>query len=256
MAVGQLAEAAQEGGRRGHVATLTLHRLDDEGRRPGRRHDRREEPLEMVERGRAGGLRVTAEVAVGMREGRDVHVRQERVVAGAVVEAGAGDAEGAVGAPVEGAVEGDDVRPTGRPAGQLDGPVHDLRAGVAEVDRVEALGHLLDQHLRQARHRLQVPETVADVEQAVDLRVDGRIDPGVGVAEGRHGDAVGEVEVAAAVGVVEPVALAAHPGPLEVATQDGRERGQGAVTDGRAGVGHGPSIRGARANRLGPGRRG
>ena len=91
--VGQLAQAAQEGSRGGHVAALALHRLDDEGGRARRRHDRGEEPLEVVQGGGAGGLLVAPEVAVGVRERRDVDVRQQRVVAGAVVEAGGGDAD-------------------------------------------------------------------------------------------------------------------------------------------------------------------
>ena len=64
------------------------------------------------------------------------------------------------------------VRPVAA-AGHLDGAVDDLRPGVAEVDRVERSGQLGDQHLREARDRIEVAEAVADVDELVDLRVDG-----------------------------------------------------------------------------------
>ena len=50
-------------------------------------------------------------------------------------------------------------------------------------------------------------------------------DPRMGVAQRRDRDAVREVEVRLAVGVVQPVALAVAPLALEVAAEDGRQVG-------------------------------
>ena len=72
------------------------------------------------------------------------------------------------------------------------------------------------------------------MEQTVDLGVDGRADPRVRVAQDGHGEAVGEVEVAAAVGVVQAMALAAGPGALEVAAERRATACVGAVLEGRA----------------------
>ena len=72
---GQLAQAAQEGGRCGDVATLTLHWLDDERGRPGRLDLLGEEPLEMLEADGTGPLLIAVEIAIGVRERRDVHAR-------------------------------------------------------------------------------------------------------------------------------------------------------------------------------------
>ena len=68
------------------------------------------------------------------------------------------------------------------------------------------------------------PDRVDRADQPIDLGVDGGSDPRVGVAEGRDGDPVGEVEVGPAVRVEQAVALAVAPRPLEIAPEDGGQR--------------------------------
>ena len=113
-------------------------------------------------------------------------------------------------------------RPVTRRASLSDG-FDRLRAGVREEDRVERVGHRLGDHLGQAADGLEIAQRVADVEELVDLLVDGLRHGRVVMAERRGGDAVREIEVAPARGVDQLVALAAIPGTLEVAAEDRRE---------------------------------
>jgi ParB family chromosome partitioning protein len=115
-------------------------------------------------------------------------------------------AQRAVRAPVEGAVDRDDVAALAGLAGALDRGLDRLGAAVGEEDapaerpRAEPLG--------QAGHRLGVEE-VADVEQPARLLAHGGDDGRVAVPDARHADAGEEVEVLVAVRVPQPRALAA-----------------------------------------------
>src|SRR4029079_16875589 len=75
----------------------------------------------------------------------------------------------------------------------------------------------------QARDGLEVAEAVADVEQLRGLVLDRGGHVRMRVPEDRDRDSGREVEVCLAVGVVQPVALASDPRPLEVAGHHRRE---------------------------------
>ena len=66
-------------------------------------------------------------------------------------------------------------------------------------------------------------ERIDRTDQPVHLRVDRGRHPWVDVAQRRDGDAVGEVEIGAPVGVEQAMALAVAPLTLEIAPQHGRE---------------------------------
>ena len=91
-------------------------------------------------------------------------------------------------------------RPVTRRA-SLSARVDRLRAGVQEHHRVERLRERRRELVRQAGDRLGEADRRDRADQPVDLGVDGRGHPRVGVAQRRDGDAVGEVEVGRAVGV-------------------------------------------------------
>ena len=129
---------------------------------------------------------------------------------------------------MEGAAERDDPGPARHAAGELQRSVDRLRPGVQEHHRVERLGERLDQRVREPRDRLGEAERVDRPDEAVDLGVDRRVDPRMGMAEGRDRDAVGEVEVGVPVGVEQAMALAVAPLALEVAAR-------GSASDGARG---------------------
>ena len=120
-------------------------------------------------------------------------------------------------------MEGDDPGPSGDAAGELQRAVDRLRARVQEHDRVDRVGQRLGEHPGERHDRLAVADGAGRADQPVGLGVDRGGDPRVGVAEGRDGDPVREVEIGAAGRVEEAMALAVVPAPLEVAAQDRRE---------------------------------
>ena len=91
--------------------------------------------------------------------------------------------------------------------------------------------------VRQARDRLGVADRAGRPDQPVDLGVDRGGDRRVVVAEGGDGDPVGEVEVRLAGRVVQAMALAVAPAPLEVAAEDRRDVGRRVRRRGFEGLG-------------------
>ena len=136
-----------------------------------------------------------------------VDARQHRPETGVVLGLGGRQRNGAVGAAVEGAQEGDQVLAPGGEAGQLDGALDRLGAGVAQEDPALLL------HRRDAGQlgaRLGVDREVevgAVVDQLAGLLLDRAHDVGVAVAGGGHGDAGVEVEEQVAVDVLDHAAL-------------------------------------------------
>ena len=119
--VADLAQALEEAVLGDDVAALALDRLDDDRRDLVGRGELVEqdlvEPLEVLD--------------PAVRRVEDA--RQERPEAGVVLRLRGGQRDRAVRPAVERAEEGDDVRPVGRVAGELDRGLDDLGAGVAEV---------------------------------------------------------------------------------------------------------------------------
>jgi hypothetical protein len=103
---------------------------------------------------------------------------------------------------VEAALEGDDPRPMGVVAGQLDGTLDRLGAGVRD-EHACRLGERRDPG--KALHQLEVARLVevgrGDVDEPIGLLLDGRDDLGMRVAGRADRDAGGEVEEAVAVDV-------------------------------------------------------
>ena len=124
---------------------------------------------------------------------------------------------------MEAAAERDDPGPAGDPPGELERAIDGFRAGVQEQDGVERVGKRGRDLRREARDRLGEADRRDRSDEPVDLRVDRRGHPGMGVAQGGDGDAVGEIEVGLAVGVDEAMALPVAPFTLEIAAQDGRQ---------------------------------
>ncbi len=111
---------------------------------------------------------------------------------------------------MEGAEEGDDVLAAGVVAGEFEGALDGLGAGVAEVDAVRA-GHGCDvaEALGEAGHAFVVEVGAAHVDELGGLGLGGGDDLGVAVAGGGDGDAGGEVEELVAVDVDDAGAAAA-----------------------------------------------
>ncbi len=221
--IGQASQALEEARRRRTVAALALDGLDEDGCHVLWRDLVGEVGFERREAGVGGRVLVALEVAVDVREGRQVDARQERLVAMAVVGVRAGDAGRPERPAVEAAAEGDDARPTGHPTSHLEGALDGLRARVEEEDRIERVGHLGRDHLGQTVDRLGEADRARRRDEAVDLRVDGGGDGGMMVPERRDGDAVGEVEIRPAFDVEQAMPLAMAPGALEIAAQDRRQ---------------------------------
>ncbi len=144
------------------------------------------------------GFHAVEVVGVGVAEALG---KGEEIVVEHVLPSGG---EGGDGAAVEGLVEGDDSPPSlavlvkGVLAGQLDQALVALRAGVGE----EHVGHARfpAQPLRGLHIGLSV-EQIGDVSQLACLLGDGVHPALVGVAQGAHADAGGEVDVFPALGV-------------------------------------------------------
>jgi len=120
---------------------------------------------------------------------------------------------------VEAVLEGDDLEgaalvqlpPLSR---QLDGALVGLRAGVGEKDAVER-GMRRQQFRQRQRGRVEIGR--ARIDQTLRLPRQRVLHGRVAMAEGIHRPALDEIEVALAVGVDEPGALAVHhdeAGPL------------------------------------------
>ena len=86
MAVAEEPHLAQERRRRLDVAALALDRLDHHARHLGRRDLGRQDGVETGEGGLGREVLVAPELVVGVRVGRQVDARQDRLVAGPVVE--------------------------------------------------------------------------------------------------------------------------------------------------------------------------
>ena len=113
---------------------------------------------------------------------------------------------------MEGVVEDDDRRPSGRDAGDLDGVLDRLGARVQEHRLLvgATAGRELGEPAADVDVRLVHPDHEALVQVPVDLRVDRLDDGGQRVAEVRAAEPAGEVDVLAPVGVPDPRALGAR----------------------------------------------
>ncbi len=202
MLVGEAAEVVEEVPPCRVVATLTLHRLDEETRDLLGAHLMGEHLVEL-EDGPLGGLLERHLPAERMRIGRHEHRAHQRVVALAVLRL-----RGRVGdrphrAAVEAAAEHDDALAAARLAGQLDRRLDGLGARVHEEERVDAVGRHGAEPFSDADEGF-VEEDAARMPQAVELVEDRLLDGRRLMSEVRDGDAAGEVEVALAGGVGDP----------------------------------------------------
>ena len=193
------------------------------GRDRARRDRRREEVAERGQRAGGRGVVVAAEVSIGRRERGQVDTREQRLVAGPVVQRRARDRCRAQRPAVETALEGDDPGPARDATGELEGRLDRLRAGVEEEHRVERLRHRRGDLLGETGDGLGEAHGPGRPDESVDLGVDRGRHGRVVVAEHGDRDAVREVEIGLAIGVVQPVALAVTPLALEVATEDRRD---------------------------------
>ena len=126
---------------------------------------------------------------------------------------------------MEPATERDDARPTRDPARKLERAVDRLGTGVEEHHRVERLGESRGQRLGESGDGLSKADRVDRADQLVDLRVDRGRDGRMHVAERRDRDPVREIQVGLPAHVVEAMALAVAPLPLEIAAENGRQVG-------------------------------
>ena len=174
-------------------------------------------------------------VVDGGLERRHVVVRHEGDVAGQRLERLAvgglgGECERTHRAAVERALRRDDPGAAGA-AGQLEGGLVGLRAGVAEEDaRVVAPAEEGDQALGE-RHLRLGGEEVGDVAEGRELGRHRLHQRGVRVAEGVDGDAGQQVDVLLAVGVPDVGALSPHEGEGR-RTEGVHDRAGVAVLDG------------------------
>ena len=129
-------------------------------------------------------LLVAVEVRVGDRVRREVDARQQRLVAGPVVEVRGRHARRPERPAVEPAAEGDDPGPAGDPPRELERAVDGLGAGVQEHHRVERRPGTSPRAPSRAREIGSVnPIALIGPIELVDLGVDRRGHPRMGVAE-------------------------------------------------------------------------
>ena len=201
----------EELGRRHDVAAFALDGLDEDGGDLFGREDRLEELVfEDLDAFDVAGVRllaVSAAVAVGVGDvGDAAGQRSEALFLDGL---GAGERERAHGAAVEAAEEGDELVAAGVIAGQLEGGLDGLGAGVAEVDAFGlAAGGEGGELLGEVDHVLVIEVGAGHVDEAFGLPANGFDDARVAVAGGDDGDAGVEVEEAVAVDVVDHGAFA------------------------------------------------
>ena len=209
VAVGDLAQAGEELVGVGAGAAAVGDRLDDDAGELAVAVREHEAFGEVGAMHAAVGVRhlVFAAVAEGRRHGKEAG----GAGAGGGVAHGGGDRAG--GAPVVVAGEGEELVVAGSGARDAQGGLGGLGAGVEELEDVEVAGrdggealHELDAH---------VGGEVTHVEEASRLVGDRLGDAGVGVAEGGHHVALGEVDVAVPVGVGQGDAFAVGEGDGE-----------------------------------------
>ena len=182
--------------RRGDEPSLAELGLDDDRRHVLRRDVRLEQPLEPHER--LGGVRPA--VLVGVRHTVDLgRVRPHSGLVGVDLRR---HRHGEQRAPVEGALEGDHARPSGVQAGELDGVLDRLRAGVEER-RARLAGDRSEgaEPLGQRYRRLVGDDGEIGVEEAGRLLDDRLDDARMGVSGVHDADAPGEVDEDVAVDV-------------------------------------------------------
>ena len=116
VAVGHLAQGGEEAVGRDDVAALAEDRLHQERGHVIGVDERREQLVDLGQAVQASGRLGVApgRVAQRVRVRREVHAAEERLEVAAVLDPGAGERHGPVGAAVEAAAEGDDRRPPGR----------------------------------------------------------------------------------------------------------------------------------------------
>ena len=241
MLVAELPQLAQEVRRRLGEPAFAQDRLDEHAGHARSRDVGRGQRPQVGHRALDRRVVVAAEPAVGRRVRREVDAGQQRLVAGPVVHVRARDRRRPERPPVEAATERDDARPTRDPARELERAVDRLGAGVEEHHRVERLGERRGELLGEPGDGLGEADRVDRADQLVDLRVDRGRDRGMHVPERRDRDPVREVQVRRPADVVQPMALAVAPLPLEIAAEDGRQ-----VRGDLGGGLHRPSVSGRR----------
>ena len=226
--VGELVEGGQEAVRWHDVSTLAKDRLDQERGHVVGVDDGGEELLDTGEAVGHGGIVVSpGRVAQDVRIGSEVHAAEERLEVAAVLDAGAGERHGAVGAAVEAAPEGDDPRPPRRVLRQLDGRLDRLRAGVRQEETRGLPVAQAREGARQALVELEARLVVEDVLLGVDdprgLLCDRCGNARMGMAGVRDADPAGVVQVSLTVDRLDPRAAAALDHEVGVARPHRRD---------------------------------
>lgn len=138
----------------------------------------------------------------GVRERHVVDVAGERTEAELVGRHLAGEAEGEVGAAVEGGVKGDDAGAAGLRPGDLDGVLDRLGAGGEETGlRFAAYRDNLVQPFGRADIQFVRDDGVAGMGYLFHLRLDGGLELVMDVADIENADAAGEIDVAVSLDV-------------------------------------------------------
>lgn len=118
-------------------------------------------------------------------------------------------------------MEDDDVRPSGRLAGQAQRGLDRLAAGVGEEQRVQVVRQHRAEPLGELEQWPMHDGGVLAVDQAGDLGLGRRNHVRVAVPGAGHADARGEVEIAASVGAVQVAARAVVDGYRGGLLEDG-----------------------------------
>src|SRR5699024_6086008 len=199
--IGEPAGSGEVAGRQGPYADLALDRFDHEG-----------------------GHLVPCRAGEGLLQGLDIAEREVFHAAGQGFERFAvglfgGQCQGAHGAAVEGALEGEDPGPVAAavPAGEFEGRLHGFGARIGQ-EHPRRLGcGAVGGHLGEPFGQADLDrggEEIGDVPQGAQLRRDGPGQGGVGMPEAVHRDAAEQVEVALSVGVPYVHAFATHEDAL------------------------------------------